>query len=262
MDITQGTTLTPAVLARHESKARFATTCWTLIRRAQGPDGGEARATLYRHYWSPVAGLFALLGVRRDALADITQDFFVMLVERNDVLTLDPARGRFRSWLRVSARNYLLRVRARDNSLKAGGKALLQSFSAFSPTGECLEQPLCETLDPEQLTAERQAADILARAENSLRNQYEAGRELAIYDALFSSLHDRGDYSDLDLALRLGKTVGAIRQHRLRMRRNFAKCVKAELRRRGVSDRGIRRHLMKLDATLARNDSEPAEPRS
>jgi RNA polymerase sigma factor (sigma-70 family) len=229
---------------------RFATTSWSLIRLAQAPRAGGARTELYRRYWGPVAGFLSRLGVRRDQVEDITQGFFLSLEERNDLVRLDPARGGFRKWLRVSARHYLLRVRAREARWKAGGRANVLSLDATTSAGAL--GALTDAADPEQLACEREAMTILTRADAQLRQWYEDQGKLELYRALAGCLLEEDDRSDEQIAEKLGKTSGAVRQDRFRMRARFADCVRAVLRSQGVPDAAMRERLTLLESALAK----------
>lgn len=245
---------TDLATARTEAgSVRFATTCWTLIRQAQAAEASPARGLLYGRYWKPLAAFLTRLGVRGYELQDITQGFFLSIEERNDIARLDPARGRFRSWLRSSARHYLLGVRKKQRGLRAGGGVPLLNFDT---TAEAVVE-LRDELDPEQLASEREALDILTRAGEALRLWYEAQGKLRIHNELIGSLCEHDAERDVEIARRLGKTSGAIGQDRFRMRARFAQCVKAELRRRGVRDSEMRDRLQRLEASLS--PDEPTE---
>ena len=239
------------------SKSRFATTCWTLVFSAQASSSARVRSRLYRQYWGPVAAFLAGLGAGQDA-EDVTQGFFMMLEKRNDVLSVDPARGRFRSWLRTCARNYLGTVRARNAIVAAGGRATLLSIDAPA-TGSAVNGELREELDPEVVQTQKEALAILDSAQTDLRKWYEARGKRDTFFELVDSMterYERGENPDTEQAERLGITPGALRQERLQMRRRFARYCKAELRRRGVAEYQTRKRLAQLEQAFEPNRHE------
>jgi RNA polymerase sigma-70 factor (ECF subfamily) len=75
-------------------RPKFLTTQWGLITAsAQGLEG------LYRAYCHPVYTFIRRRGYSRPDAQDLTQDFFIHLVEKGMLGRADPERGRFRSFL-------------------------------------------------------------------------------------------------------------------------------------------------------------------
>ena len=75
-------------------------------------DGGsttsrDALAALCQIYWYPLYTYAWRLTSNTHEAQDQTQEFFVQLLEKNIVAAADPARGRFRSFLLTSFKNFL-----------------------------------------------------------------------------------------------------------------------------------------------------------
>jgi RNA polymerase sigma-70 factor (ECF subfamily) len=90
------------------SNAPFPTTRWSRVARAGDRAGDDARAALAElcaAYWYPIYALIRRLG-HADAL-DLTQGYFARLLEKPVIAAADPARGRFRAFLRADCRFYL-----------------------------------------------------------------------------------------------------------------------------------------------------------
>ena len=103
----------------------FATTQWSVVLRAAQPDDSSARLALEllcRRYWFP---LYAFARRRVSSVAeaqDLTQEFFLRLLEKNSLATASPERGRFRSFLLASLKNFLANEWDRQaNAQKRGG---------------------------------------------------------------------------------------------------------------------------------------------
>jgi RNA polymerase sigma-70 factor (ECF subfamily) len=85
-----------------------------VIVRAQGegPDAQRALGDLIKRYEHTVVMMFRAHRPPRDTdPEDLKQAFFTGMIARQDVLKLDPHRGRFRSWLRVAVRNFMINYR-------------------------------------------------------------------------------------------------------------------------------------------------------
>lgn len=97
----------------HQTAAGFQTTSWTLIDGARADRAGLEK--LLRQYWSPVYAAIRRQGYGSHDASDLTQEFMSQVVIGRDLVgRADATRGRFRSFLKQSLRNFLIdRSRAR-----------------------------------------------------------------------------------------------------------------------------------------------------
>ena len=89
----------------------FTTTHWSVVLAAQG-ESTEAKAALEklcRTYWWPLYGFVRREGYKPEEAQDLTQAFFARLLERKDLETVRQERGRLRSYLLASLKNFLRR---------------------------------------------------------------------------------------------------------------------------------------------------------
>jgi RNA polymerase sigma-70 factor (ECF subfamily) len=103
---------------RHPS-ARFPTTHWSRVVAAVGqfaPEAQEALADLCRAYWYPLYAFIRRKGYDPDSAEDLVQGLFAGLLERDALRNLDPARGRFRSFLMACCINHLSRHREHEQA--------------------------------------------------------------------------------------------------------------------------------------------------
>src|ERR1700720_1777445 len=100
----------------------FATTHWSLVLAAQGesPSAQEALEKLCRIYWWPLYGFVRRQGHTPEEAQDLTQGFFAMLLQRRDLDVVRQEKGRLRSYLLVSLKNFLGKTRRRDMAVKRG----------------------------------------------------------------------------------------------------------------------------------------------
>jgi RNA polymerase sigma factor (sigma-70 family) len=90
-----------------QTAAEFQTTHWSLVYGARGDRSGLEH--LLRQYWSPVYAFIRRQGYGGHDASDLTQDFLAQVVIGRDIVgKADPSRGRFRSFLKQSLRNFLI----------------------------------------------------------------------------------------------------------------------------------------------------------
>src|SRR3954447_14018274 len=89
--------------------AAFATTHWSIVLTAQGrsPAADEALEKLCRVYWWPLYGFVRRQGYTPEEAQDLTQSFFALFLKRRDFDTVRQEKGRLRSYLLTSLKNFL-----------------------------------------------------------------------------------------------------------------------------------------------------------
>jgi RNA polymerase sigma-70 factor (ECF subfamily) len=89
---------------------KFRTTNWSLVLEAaqkDTPQGREALARLCEAYWYPLYVFIRRKGYDVDEARDLTQAFFVRLLEKNYLKEVKPEASRFRSFLLTSLKHFL-----------------------------------------------------------------------------------------------------------------------------------------------------------
>lgn len=109
-------------------RASFPPTAWSLLAGVAA--GGSARdralAEVGRRYWTPVYVYLRRKGWKEADAQDLTQSFFVHLLEKALLVRPDPSKGRFRSWLRAVLEHFLANeARVRGALKKGGGKRIV-----------------------------------------------------------------------------------------------------------------------------------------
>ena len=104
---------------------RFATTRWTMVNAAGATSDVHSRRALTelcQIYWPPLYSYLRRRGHDREEAEDLTQGFFLRLLERNDIRAADPLRGRFRGFLLTSLKRYVINEHERAGAAKRGGR--------------------------------------------------------------------------------------------------------------------------------------------
>src|SRR5947207_38600 len=90
--------------------ANFATTHWSLVIAAARNSSPQARTALQElcgTYWYPVYAFVRRRGQQPDDARDLTQEFFVRLLEKDYLEAADRERGRFRTFLLTAVSHFL-----------------------------------------------------------------------------------------------------------------------------------------------------------
>jgi RNA polymerase sigma-70 factor (ECF subfamily) len=213
----------------HDRPDQFVTTRWSLILSAAGSSADEqkvreALAELCRTYWRPVFLFVSCKGYSVQDAQDLTQDFFVMIVETNWLAHADEHRGRFRSFLLKSLQNFLSHANERNRAVKRGGRVEFVSWDEWmteAPSQVWVSARTLDSLAPELLFDLRWAATVVEHALQRLREECEEEDRLRLFETLNPYLmSERGDVSYANLAsnLGIGETIVKNQLHNLRRR--------------------------------------------
>ncbi|MEY2529108.1 MAG: hypothetical protein QOJ05_1198 [Verrucomicrobiota bacterium] len=216
----------------------FVTTRWSLILAGANSDGAaeEARAALAdlcRIYWRPVFSFICRRGYSTEDAQDLTQDFFVMMLESNWLQHADERRGRFRSFLLKSLQNFVSHSRERDRARKRGGGVQFVSWDdwmAEAPSELTISPHTVDSLPAERLFDLRWAATVVEHALRRLGEECEAKGRRRLFDALRGHLSaERGDTSYADLATSLGVAESMIKKQLHNLRARYRWLLRAEV---------------------------------
>jgi len=210
----------------------FSTTHWSLVLRAGGPETLESKDALEqlcRTYWYPLYAYVRRQGQSPENACDLTQEFFARLIEKRFLRLANPERGRFRTFLLSSLKNFLITAWTKARAEKRGGKHTLLSLSEQDAEGRYLAEP-ADNLTPERIYERQWATTLLQAVLERLRESYVAGGKSALFDALSPYVWSepvQNGYASL--ALQLALTEGATRVAMHRMRETFRLLLRQEV---------------------------------
>ena len=202
---------------------RFQTTRWSLVVAAGGDRSTLARqalATLCEIYWYPLYAYIRRQGNDVEASRDLTQAFFLQLLERHDVQRLRRERGRLRSYLLGAVRHFLANEASRALTLKRGGGQPPVPLEFDAAEGRYVQEP-ADVETPERLFERRWALTILEQVFNDLKQDWHAAGKVREFELLKDCLigDPQGGYNDV--AANLGTTANAVGVAVHRLRRAF-----------------------------------------
>ena len=211
---------------------RFGTTRWSLVLAAgqtSSERSAQALANLCEMYWYPVYAFIRRQGCRQEEAADLTQEFFARLLQKNSFHDVDPAKGRFRAFLCGSIRHFLSNERDRARTLKRGGGQPPISLDVEAAEGTYRIE-LRDDLTPEKLFDRRWALILLERALARLRDSHVSAGKGELFERLKGFL--TGDSAGMpyaDVAQALGMREGAVKVAVHRLRRHFRDTLVKEI---------------------------------
>jgi len=119
---TRNLTAIVAAGAGKEAAVPFTATHWSMVLDAQSElqAARDALEKLCRIYWRPIYSFVRRQGAGTEDAEDLTQGFFALLLERKDLNTIRKEKGRLRSYLLASFKNFLADERRRAIAIKRG----------------------------------------------------------------------------------------------------------------------------------------------
>jgi RNA polymerase sigma-70 factor (ECF subfamily) len=213
------------------SPGRFATTHWSLIVAARGGEAAQARAALAdlcRAYWYPLYAYIRRQGHAADEAQDLTQEFFARLLEKDFLATLDPGKGKFRSFLLTACKHFLVNERERAHAQKRGGGRPLVSLDFGDAEARYGREP-GHSLTAERLFERRWALDLLNQVLARLRGEYEATGKGRLFECLKGRLTGDAGAPHARAAAELGLSEGAVKVAVHRLRKRYRELLREEI---------------------------------
>jgi RNA polymerase sigma-70 factor (ECF subfamily) len=220
--------------------AQFRTTRWSAIfvaAESQMPGSQEALTALCRDYWYPIYAFARRAGQAPPDAQDLTQGFFLSLLQRRALKRVDPSRGKFRSFLLASFKNYLSDELDRARAIKRGGDREFVFLDAADAESRYQYEP-ADQLTPEKIYDARWAITLLTRAVDRLREECIASGETSRFEVLrpfVGAEIGQAPPTYEEVAKTLGISLGAAKTWVHRFRKRYTALLREEVWRT-VSD--------------------------
>ena len=212
--------------------ADFTRTHWSVVMLAaqDTPEGSEALSTLCRLYWRPVYVFIRRRGYTPPDAQDLTQEFFLRLIQQRSMASADPKRGRFRSFLLGILQHFLADEWDKARAAKRGGR--LAWISLDDPVETTYLERMSADLPPEQVFARQWAWTLINAALERMTAEYAAEGKTHLFESLKPFLTDEPraeGYETLSTELGLTRNTVAKTIQRLRERfRLLVRCAAAQ----------------------------------
>jgi RNA polymerase sigma-70 factor (ECF subfamily) len=198
-------------------------THWSAVFAA-GQEGSSradaALAELCQTYWYPLYAFARRKGHQPADAQDLTQNFFVFLIDSQLVQKADPGKGRFRSFLLGCFVNFLTSEKMYSQALKRGGLHPVILMDPKEAEARLSREPSLHA-SPEHLFDRHWALAVLDAALSRLEVEFNKSGRAQLFEHLQPFLQgDTSGPSYTEVAQRLGTTEGTIgvTVHRLRQR--------------------------------------------
>jgi DNA-directed RNA polymerase specialized sigma24 family protein len=213
---------------------RFHTTQWELVLNSQNSDSSQhdhCLSELCSRYWYPLYNYARFIGLSNEDAQDLTQSFFLYLLEKESLQYVDPARGRFRSFLLASFRNHLSTRRQYASAAKRGGGHPLVELDAHEPDERYHLEPV-DALTAETFFDANWAQLLIERVTLRLKDTYRQRGKAEQFNLLQGYLEigcepDAKSYEEAGRAL--GMSGNGAKTLVFRMRQRFAALMRQEV---------------------------------
>jgi RNA polymerase sigma factor (sigma-70 family) len=219
-------------------------------RRLSG--AAEARAALeelYRLYCYPVYAFIRRRGHDRQDAQDLTQDFFIHLLEKGTLGRADPERGRFRSFLLGALDHFLAHAAERTRAAKRGG-GCRWVFLDDDAAEDHYQLAAPEGITAEKVFDARWAAALVEAAFARLRGELESEGNGHLFETLKGFLLEREDASYQQVADALSLGLGALKTTIHRLRGRYRALLREEVARTVTTPAEVAEELRYLLAAL------------
>jgi RNA polymerase sigma-70 factor (ECF subfamily) len=246
----------------HGQSDPFAPTHWSVIiaagRSEADPELARAAlAQLCQTYWAPLYSFVRSRGHAVYDAQDLTQSFFAYLIEHKIYAHADREKGKFRSFLLASLKNFLGHAYDREQTLKRGGSLdFLPLDDARAEAAESLFQTHFADGEPtgEDRLFERSWAEALVGAGlERLSAEYQSEGKQSLFQQLRIFLTGSADPLPAydQLAVKMGLPASTLRSHVTRLRMRYRELLRAEVRQTVESEAEVDGELHELFRVLA-----------
>ena len=231
--------------------SQFPATRWSLVVAAGDPHRKEARSALVslcESYWYPLYAYLRRRGYSSDQAQDLTQEFFVRVIEGRYLDRAEPEKGRFRAFLLTSLKFFVADEDDRRRARKRGGGMVVPlEFSSGEERYQC-EPGHDET--PERIYERRWALSVLDRVVEKLRNEFVQHGRPDHFERLKVFLLGQSDAPYAALAQELNTSEGALKVAIHRLRKRYRELFRQEIADTVADPAAVESELRHLAAVL------------
>ena len=232
----------------------FPSTHWSVVlaagrSQAEPEMAGAALAELCQVYWAPLYGFVRSRGHTVHDAQDLTQSFFAYVLEHKVYARADRQKGRFRSFLLASLKNFLADAADRERTIKRGSAQIfLPLHEEQAQQAESLFQTHSGMSDEDRLFDRSWAEALVSAALERLFADYkrEGKEQLFTELRMFVAGGAEPPPSYAELGHRLGLAESTLRSHVTRLRARYREALRAEVRRTVDTEAQVDQELREL----------------
>jgi len=231
--------------------SQFPATRWSLVVAAGDPHRKEARSALVslcESYWYPLYAYLRRRGYSSDQAQDLTQEFFVRVIEGRYLDRAEPEKGRFRAFLLTSLKFFVADEDDRRRARKRGGGMVVPL--EFSSGEERYQREPAHDETPERIYERRWALSVLDRVVEKLRNEFVQHGRPDHFERLKVFLLGQSDTPYGALAQELNTSEGALKVAIHRLRKRYRELFRQEIADTVADPAAVESELRHLAAAL------------
>ena len=198
----------------------FPNTRWTVVLEAQDDTPG-ALAAFCQAYWNPLFCFARRMNQDIADAEDLTQAFFTRLLARDLLLQAQRERGRLRSFLLKSFRNFIAEEERRQGAQKRGGGQAALRIDSPEADAHLELEPL-ENTTPELEYERAWARQLLHQTLARLESDYSTAGNAALFEALRDMIVEGSADMPLQaIADTLGRSEASVRFAAFKLRQRY-----------------------------------------
>src|SRR6202451_3295768 len=211
--------------------SQFPTTRWSLVVAAGDPRPKNARSALVslcENYWYPLYAYLRRRGYSADQAQDLTQEFFVRVLEGRYLDRADPEKGRFRSFILTSLKFFVADEGGRARARKRGGGTV--EPLEFPSGEERYQREPAHGETPERIFERRWALSVIDRVVEKLREEFVHHGRPEHFERLEVFLLGQSDAPPyVALAREMNTSEGALKVAIHRLRKRYRELFRQEI---------------------------------
>lgn len=214
---------------------RFPPTQHSVVASARSGDEAlrrRAQEVVVAAYWKPVYKYVRIKWrLDNESAKDLTQGFFVNAIDSGFFSRFDPARAKFRTYLRLCLDGFVANERKAAGRIKRGGGVAHIPLDYAAADGEIRHMEPADPVDPETLFHDEWVRHLFSECVEELRQHCEANDKTVCFEVFERYDLDSADNASYaDLAENLGLPVTQVTNHLAWARRTFRALVLDRLR--------------------------------
>ena len=232
--------------------SQFPTTRWSLVVAAGDPHRKEAQSALVslcEKYWYPLYAYLRRRGYSADEAQDLTQEFFVRVLEGRYLDRANPEKGRFRSFLLTSLKYFVADEGDRDRAQKRGG-GMVEPLEFSSGEKRYQREPAHDET-PERIFERRWALSVIDRVVDKLRDEFVQHGRPEHFERLKIFLLGQSEAPYAALAREMNTSEGALKVAIHRLRKRYRELFRQEIAETVADPAEVEPELRYLATVLA-----------
>lgn len=238
-----------------DSPSAFATTHWSVVLAAgdnHDPEGSAAALEqLCRTYWYPLYAYTRRRGYSHDDAQDLTQGYFLQLLQHEYVARADQNRGRFRAFLLSGFNRYLADQHDKAAAKKRGGGQVILAVDIQAADARYRLEPQ-DSRSPDRIYERQWASALLEKVLARLEQGFREADKLELFQQLRLFLvAGRGEETYAEAAAKLGLTPDAMKKAVHRTRERYYRLFRDEIAQTVADPAEIEDEMRHLCAVMA-----------